>query len=291
MPTTLPNIQLCRDDQPGSILATIECNPIHFGAVRSALGQALRVPARLTDDSRAKNILACGTLSWSGEQEGISVPAQPLVFNHSSLLVPVSDEQIAQIEAKRAGNPAIFELRIQAIGSVDGNSAILIGQQPAVMTLGRDAWLTALGALGWGKRRLIELPAFPIGRDPAWDEVGKRLEAANRRLAAGDPGAALTEARVALERTIEVVGSTLGLSRKGPLKPFGEDMAKELERRHAAGGNDHYQVLAAAIRLATSTFGFSSAGAHGGFDVVERASAELSIGLAAALYVYAARVL
>ena len=289
---SLPRIDLSRDDNPGFTMATIEFDPNRFGAIRTSLGQTLRVPAQVTQDSRIKKLLVSGIVSWSGEQDGIPIPAQPIVFNENFFSVPISDEQIARFEGKRAGQVAVIELRIRAFAIVDNVAVILTASFPATVVVQRDEWIKVLEMLGWGTRRLIELPTFPKERGAAWNEIAQRLDAATRRLAAGDSGAAMTEARVALERMIEAIGKALGLEReKTPLKNFAEKLAAALQGQHVERSGDHFAVLADSIRLSISMFGFSSEGAHSGFDAVERANAELAIGLVAALYTHAAKTL
>jgi hypothetical protein len=237
-------------------------------------------------------LIVSGVLSWTGELDGLIIPAQPIVNNRPFLSAPISDEQIVRIERKRAGGQVMLDLRLNGIGTVSNSTWVLSSNFAPTVVVPRDKWLEVLVALGAGTRRIVELPPPPEARGPKWDEAARRIEAASWRLSSGDAGAALSESRTAYERTLEALGDELGRPRKEKeaLKNFADVVATRIDGSHLDRSDDAYVVLAATVRLAAITFGFASHPVHRGLDTTERINAELALQLISTLYTYFARV-
>ena len=142
--------------------------------------------------------------------------------------------------------------------------------------------------LGFGRRRLIELPAPPTREGTLWEAASAQIQAAAGRLATADSGAAMTEARTALQRTIDAIGACIGRSPvKGePFGRFADDIATILGGMHVKKSEDPFQTLADAVRLAKSCAGFASDPPHMGLSSGERVHAELALSIAITLYTY-----
>lgn len=250
------------------------------------------VPVERDNRFQGTPLLVSGQLRWSGEPDGLMIPTQPLPANRPFLVVPITDEQIARIESKRAGGQATFDLALSAIGIVSNSTWILSPSFAPPVVVPRDDWLKVLEQLGAGSRRIVELPAPPQAQGPKWADASGRIEAASWRLSSGDPGGAMSETRTAYERLLEALGDELGRSRleKEPLKNFAEAIASVAEAGHTDRSDDAMAVLAGAIRLAATTFAFASHPVHRGLDTTERINAELALQTVTALYTYLARV-
>lgn len=60
-----------------------------------------------------------GTFCWPGEHVGLMIPLQTVGGGTAELNVPISDEQIASLERKRAGKELRVELDLRAVGTPD----------------------------------------------------------------------------------------------------------------------------------------------------------------------------
>lgn len=134
-------------------------------------------------------------------------------------------------------------------------------------------------------------PCSPCGR-----RMGGGIEADSIRivaLAKADSGAAMAEARTALERTLEAVGDTIGRPRKNreAYRNFAEELAKQFREMHTGRSDDPYEVLADTVQVAISCFGYASYPGHSSLDASERAHAELALSLATTIYTHFGRML
>jgi hypothetical protein len=258
---------------------------------RSTFGGLLKVPAELSNELHGIPLMIAGTLKLAGEREGLAIPAQTPLVNENTLRIPISDEQIARLEEKRAGNAPTFELLLRGVASLDGSTVIVNSTHPVNLPVPLEVWLKTLDKLGFGKRRLIELPPIPARDGVTWEAAAIQIQAAAQRLASGDSGAAMTEARTALQRTLEAVGLSLGVTpqKGGPIGPFVDQITAALNARHEKKSDDPYLALADAVKLVKSCAGFASDPPHTGLLKAERVSAELALSLATALYCYFAR--
>jgi hypothetical protein len=103
----------------------------------------------------------------------------------------------------------------------------------------------------------------------------------------------LTEARTALQRTLDAVALCLGLTpvKGGPIGPFADQIAAALDATHQKKSDDPYATLADAVRLSKSCAGFASDPPHTGLSTTERIYAELALSIATTLYTYFGRTL
>lgn len=290
---TLPRVDFQVDSNPGQIVACLEINAAQrLGGYSSTIGNGLMLPVELMRGYTARILMLSGMLRFAGDTYGLTIPAQPLAFNDGFLQAPISDEQVRRIEERRSGEGAIFELLLKAIGIVDSAPVVLVPIVPTSIVVPRDEWIKVLAALGFGLRRLIELPAPPQGLGSLWDAAAKQIEAASWRLAKGDSRAALTEARIALERTLEAAGDAIGHPRSSgePFTNFAKNLASLFRSKHVDRSSDPYAVLADAIHIAISSFGFASTAAHNAIDAGERAQAELALSVATTVYSYLGRM-
>jgi hypothetical protein len=292
----MTRIDLQLDTAPGHIVFAFECDSARqSGGYRSVFGPMLTLPLQpvinFPPQRRAEPLLVGGTLRWNGENDGIPIAAQPWVINQNRISILLTDGQLERIEERRAAGTgqALFDLSLRALALVDGTTKVLSLPFPALLVIPRDEWVRILDMMGHGVRRLIELPPPPSGLGGLWDSVADAIARGTARLAAGDGGVALGEARTAIERVVEAIGDELGLQRAGPFRQFGDRVAGVLRERHTSSG-DSYGVLANATALAVELFGFASEPAHQGFGSSDRQNAEFALSLATTLYCYTAKL-
>lgn len=296
MTTTLPGIDFFRDGVIGTIVATVQCNiPKRIRGQRSTVGPVLQLPLEAARERSAKIMMLYGILKLPGQGEGVTIPAQSFLVNDSQLRIPMTDEELARIEAHRAGKEVGFELWLRGWVMLENQLiALASNNQGVYLSIPREDWIRLLGECGYGTRRLIELPPAP-GRDQQkWDEASALIQGASARLASGDAGGAMTQIRNALQRIIESVGDCVGRPRTGndsALKNYALAVKAELEKKHEDKTDDPYQVLADAVQLVISAFGFASDPPHNDLDAAERAHAELAIATTTAIYCYCAKTI
>lgn len=230
-----------------------------------------------------------GSLCWAGETDGLSVPAQPLLLNRNEFVVPIADEQLVRFEDRRAGGEATLSLQLWGIAEQSPSGpveAVTCGTFAQTFSVPRDCWLEVLDQCGFGKRRIVELPAAPVGAG-SWEGISARLEAASKELAVGRSGASLVETRVALERLADALGSDLGIARdKNSFANYVETLGKKLEELQGPQQGAPYDLVAKLIKTA---FGFASEPPHQGLDRAARDDAELALSTVTMLYSYLAR--
>ena len=285
--------QLSPAKRPGQGGFEIECDPARFHGTRSAVGSTLWVPITIMQTFDATLLALGGSLAFAGDPDGISIPLQPLIDAH--LRVPLTDEQIFLLERKRAGQPLILEIILRGIGSSGAVGAELTAfaalHNPPV-TIQRDEWLRVYDLLGFGKRRLIELPPSPRDEGGLWNVAATSIDAAARRLAIADYGGAMTEARTATEKTLEAVAGAMEVPRKKgeAFRNFFERILSEVRSRHEKRGDDPFGALAGTLTLCSHLFGFASGGPHHHLERTEAMDAELALSLISAMYTYFARL-
>jgi hypothetical protein len=264
-----------------------------FTADRSTFGGVLKLPVELSQGFPGTPLMLGGWLRMTGEREGLVIPAQSIIMNENTIRIPISDGQIARFEERRAGIEPTFELMLRGLAAQNGSVSVVSATNAVYLVVPISEWLKVLDQLGFGHRRLIELPPLPIRESSAWEAALNQIEAAARRLRAADSGAAITEARTALQRTLDAAAVSIG---RPPVKgerfrPFAEEIATRLESMHQNNGDDPYKALADGVRLAISSFSFASETPHVGFSYAEMVHAELLLTLATAIYTYFARTL
>jgi hypothetical protein len=294
-----PRMDFQQDNAPSQSLLAFEFELARCRGLHSTFGPVFMLPIKrvpnfpLPPEPRADPLLVSGSLSLVGEPCGLAIPGQSWLFNQSELAVPITADQLERLEQKRAGMEPIFELRLQVIGFANGVPMALspISYHPITLIIPRDQWLRVLDTMGHGLRRLIELPPAPKGLGDGWDEVTQHFAKSAARLAAGDAGVAMGEARIATERLLEVIGQQLQRPRgeKEHLQPFCDVLVSKLKKQHRPRTDDPSKTLMYTIELLSELFKFASHPPHTAYDGAERYVAELALSLATTLYGYAAR--
>jgi hypothetical protein len=101
-------------------------------------------------------VLVGGTLGWPGELSGLAVPAQPILRNPAELRIPLSDDQLARLEARRAGAELILDLRLWGLAQFNAAPIpVTSGYNATTIPIPRERWLVVLAECGFGQRRLI----------------------------------------------------------------------------------------------------------------------------------------
>jgi hypothetical protein len=211
------------------------------------------------------------------------------LLNRNEFVVPIADEQLVRFEDRRAGGEAMLSLQLWGIAEQSPSGpveAVTCGTFAQTFSVPRDRWLEVLDNCGFGKRRIVELPAVPVGAR-SWEGISARLEAASRELAAGRSGASLVETRVALERLADALGSDLGIARdKNSFANYVEMIGKKLKEFQGDQKVAPYELV---VRLIKTAFGFTSEPPHQGLDRSARDDAELALSTVMMLYSYLAR--
>ncbi len=165
MNVSLPTVRLSADDRPGEPITAYAINAAQrTGANRGSLGASLLLPLEQDRSLPAIPLLVWGSLCWNGESEGIPIPAQtPSRMTIPTMLsVPVTDEQIARLESKRAGGQTLLDIRLNVLADISGRVVTCSsGGYPTMVVIPRDEWHKILSMLGYGERRLIEFPPAP----------------------------------------------------------------------------------------------------------------------------------
>lgn len=261
----LPRITFDIDDQSGRAIHALDIEPSRFRGSQSVFGATFHLPVSLfTFPERSyRPSLFAGTLCWADEPDGLAIPLQPLLFNRSELAIPVSDDQLARLDVRRAGSEPRFTLYLWGTAQEIATGTVRNvrgGSFPTNVQVPHNQWLVVLKACGFGERQLIELPAPPTDLEGDWRSAAERLAAAANRLAEGEPGVALGEVRIALERIADAVGARLGIARanasgkKMPLATYIDAIASDLKKRHVDNIDDPFAVLSALFK---ATFGFA----------------------------------
>jgi hypothetical protein len=292
MRSTLPHVDLQKSDNPGMTLLALEINPSQ-GVLGQAgtLGMSLLIPVRVSVPNTAVPLSVSGTICWANEQSGMYIPSQLFTFHTRYLKVPITDEQVARLEARRAGAQVFLKLELEVVATLEGSIVLLTMMNQTTFTISQPEWSRILFELGYGSRYLIELPPAPAAANKLWVESSKQISEMSHRLAAGDSGAALIEGRPALRNLLEAVGAALGRPRKASDNdgPYADVIAALIRANHVYRSSDAYEVLARTIELAKHIFGFASEPGHSGMRSTDRMNAELALGLITALYGFLAR--
>src|SRR5579875_517057 len=290
----LPRLDFAAHDHPGQIVFMLELDPERTRGARPTSGPIVYLNLTQPRDRSGSSgthepLWIGGWISWTGENDGLLIPAQPPLLNRSEFAVPLSDDQLTRIEERRSGGGATFTLQLWGVARASSGlvESVTSGTFAVPFSVPRERWLEVLTQCGFGKRRIIELPPAPVAIADVWSAVSGRLEAASRELAAGRWGASLTETRVALERLADAVGFDLQISRgKEPFGNYVDTLGKALESLARDQKSAPYDLIAKLIRAA---FAFASDPPHQGLDRGARDDAEFALSATITLYVYLAR--
>lgn len=269
---------------------TFDFDPSQCTGSRTAFGARLMISGNLKVVGRkAQPLEMGGILSWETEHgNGLAIPQQPAYGGTTPLVVPISDRQLAGIEAIRASGEAKFGLSLYALARrEDGTPAVYKSWGALPYVVPRDRWKDALAGCGYGKIHIVELPVPPEVKD-AWARSAATLAESSNEFAQGNYGFSLGHTRNAIQQIVDVLEQTLDIT-SPPSLPFGnrvEAVSARLTELHAKRSADPYAVLGSLVR---SAFDFSSDPVHRGYEIPNREDALLALSLTVALHTYLAR--
>jgi hypothetical protein len=277
----------------GSGQTILRAEAEHFGGGRNAFGPFLWFHLQWPYDvSLAKHrpLSVQGALLWAEEQDGLPIPLQAVLPN-AAVAVPISDNQLVQLEERRSGGEPQFSIRLQALALRDDNGAVTTlshGYMPQRLAVSRDAWISILAQCGFGLRRIVELPPPPSGLGEKWDEANQSLAIASQRLARGHDEEAIAAVRKALERIVEAVGESVGKPRQksGAFQPYVEEIAKFAAAVPSQRPQNPFPLISELIK---ATFRWTSGYVHKEAATSQRDEAVSGIALGTAIYGFAAR--
>ena len=228
---------------------------------------------------------------WANDGVGLAIPMQSLRTGGTALWIPVSDHQLAAFEQCRAQKEPEFQLRLTAIAQDPADGKVrrysFHGGATANLSIPRDRWLFVLDQCGFGRIRIIELPAPPQTDDKEWSRCADLLAAASRDFSSARYGEAIGSIRAAIQQMVGILESRLGITQISPVfKARVDVLSAKLKDLHEKRGADPFYVLSSLI---DAVFGFTSEPSHRGFDVGTREDAEFALSLATSLYAYLAR--
>lgn len=293
-------------DAPGQIVLRAEADPGHFGGGRTAFGPFLRLQLQWPYDPvipRHRALAVQGALLWSadpGGYGGLAIPLQAVTPN-GPVMIPVSDDQLARLEERRAGGEPNFAVRLEALAQREALSGSDLTLDVAVRTVthgygnmaqqlpvSRDTWARVLDQCGFGLRRMVELPPAPSGLGGKWDEASASLASAARLLAQGHDEQAIAAVRKALERIVEAVAAAVGeppRTGKGGFGPYVDKLADRITALPSDRPQNPFPLVSSLLR---ATFNFASGYAHGDAAASQRVEAVFAVALGTALYGFAA---
>jgi hypothetical protein len=290
-------------DAPGQIVLRAEADPGHFSGGRNAFGPILLLRLQWLYDAsipRHRPLAVQGTLQWGADpngSEGLAIPLQAVTLN-GPVRIPVSDDQLAQLEERRAGGEPDFAVRFEALvqreapAGADRTPDLAVrtvthGYMAQPLAVSRDAWARILDRCGFGLRRMVELPPPPGGLGGKWDEASMELAGASKLLAQANDEQAIAAVRKALERIVEGVAAAVGEpppSGKGGFGPYVVKLADRIKAMEPARSHPFHLVAS----LLRTTFDFASGHAHGSSASSRRDEAVFAVALGTSLYAFAA---
>jgi len=290
-------------DGSGQVVLRAEADAGHFGGGRNAFGPFLRLQLYWPYDANIpphRALAVQGALLWGGDPEGsggLAIPLQAVTPN-GPVLIPVSDDQLARLEERRAGVEPDFAVRLDGLAQREGQGgadrtpdlavrAVTAGHHPQRLGVSRDQWARTLDACGFGLRRMVELPPPPGGLGGKWDEAAASLAGASRLLAQGHDEQAIAAVRKALERIVEAVAAAVGEpphTGKGGFGPYVTALADRIKAAEPAKSHPFHLVAA----LLRTTYDFASGHTHGASVSSRREDAVFAVALGSSLYGFAA---
>jgi len=261
-----------------------------------------------------------GVLVWNtehGMMPGIRIPSQIVGSNTRHLQVPVTDEQIEEIEKRRNGEAVAFRIALLGLATVPNPEHQLVyvvtqqdgstltearprmelrdlhaaGDGAEPIRIEREQWLKILESAGFGTRRLVELPqpSLPTGADKRWDECLRLLNSATESFRTGRYEDVLSTCRKIIEGVTEVLCNRWGIVRdhKKPITQWAKDLPERL-----AGVWPHEPedgVLFAS--LLTTSFKWTNGAHHYGSGIPLREEVSFALSLTTDLLAFGAQVL
>ena len=288
----LPSFFLARDSGNGGTLVKINIDPSRLSSASSSLGFTLNLPYEI-EFATCEVMQLSGTLAYYGEYYGIAIPNQPRLFNQSHLGIPISSEQLARLERKRAGSDLTFDVSLAGFVSVADGVLNVKASNPTTIHIPREVWMRVLQTFDGRHHRLIDLPPVPEYKQGQWGYADEALQKSSWRLASGDAGGSMIETRTALEKTVEAIGASFARPRCEGDKAFRnyvEAVAEKLKSVHEDRTDDPCAVLSYSLSLCVALFSYASESAHQGLSLTTMADAEMALSITTAIYSFGVRL-
>lgn len=311
----------------GNLQITVELDPAEIVGWRGAFGSALLLPLKiahsLTDDAEVRLHSLEGWIAWSSDSvvlSGIRIPSQTVSRNSERLVVPITEEHIAEIEKRRTGEAVVFRVALAGLATIpnpnhtapqytrqqDGKMAPGSVQFPEVhavrqshgdggefLRIEREHWLTILEQLGAGRRRLIELPepTLPVGQ-AEWKACMRLLEEAAYLFRLGQYPHVVKNCRTIIEGVTDVLCAGYGIERDRT-KPWMRfrDWSKGLPEHLTKLWTSDPSAGAVLYELLCAGWSWTSPSHHYGSGIPEREEVSFALSLATDLLVFGAQVL
>lgn len=309
----------------GNLGVRVAVDPTLIQGYRGVFGPALLVPFETVPygtSTGPKITLHSleGVIVWNtehGMMPGLRIPSQVVGPNTRHLQVPVADEQIEEIEKRRNGEAVALKITLRGLATVPNpeyQMAYVIQRQggsPSVepqprlelrdlhamgdgsetIWIEREQWLKILEGVGFGTRRLVELPqpSLPTGEDARWAECLRLLNSATQAFRSGHYEEVLSTCRKIIEGVTEVMCNRWGIVRdhKKPITQWAKDLPAQLAT--VWSHDPEYATMFAA--LLTTSFKWTNRAHHYGSGIPLREEVSFALSLSTDLLVFGAQVL
>jgi hypothetical protein len=227
-----------------NISIKVEIDPSLIKGQRGVFGPALliNIACATVADSIAGEVTLHsleGWITWASEGNfgpGILIPSQTVDPNTTSLIVPITDEQINAINDRRTGDYVTLDVKLRGLATIPNQrvkvAQPLQGQQQLAMprletkvvweqsnagqrvNIPLQTWLTVLKGLEAGRRRLVELPepTLPPADSARWETCLGLLSKAAEAFP-NETDKVLSNCRLVIEGVVVVVGNHFGITR------------------------------------------------------------------------------
>jgi len=256
-----------------------------------------------------------GWITWADEGNfglGIRIPSQTVDPNTTSLLVPITDEQIKAINDRRSGDYVTLDVMLRGLATIP-NPRVKVAQtlprqqqqgmprlETKVVWEPRNAgqrvniplatWLTILKGLGAAKRRLVELPEpkLPPADSASWETCLGLLSKASEAFP-DKTDVVLSNCRRVIEGVVVVLGNHFGITRdpKKPMSVWAKDLPDQLK---SVWSNDP-EASRLFFALLAAAFTWSSDTHHYNATVPQRDEAAFALELTTDLLVFGTQIL
>lgn len=273
-----------------NIKITIEIETTNITGMRPMFGPELYVPFTCTPDLASNSPIRLhsleGWMVWNSEQAvlgGIRIPSQIIGPNQAKVIIPVTDEQIVAVEAKRTGDVVSFRVAFAGLATIPSPTKRLpssgttgsellevhqvyqyAGDGAEFLTIDLAHWIKILDGLQLGKRRLVELPEpyLPAGQDH-WAECLRVLTVATQQYREHEFESVLANCRKVVEGCTAVLCSRWGVTRdqQKPFTVWSKDLQTHLASIWKIDPEDSvmfYALLNAAWKWTSSTHHYDS---------------------------------
>lgn len=308
MPTISIYLSAWSSPQYGNFAVTID--PSDVTGLRDHSGGVLQFPVSVQpEDCRTEQaVIALEGWLRSGHDDGtvlgIHAPLQTISPNYHYLRFPVTQTQLAYIEARRAGGEALLSLTMAGlanvpIGPVPDDQA----HSPAAFTrpirdngsgvtimIPQQQWLKALRDMGYGEIRILELPALSSKAiSSQWSECVRLLTRATDEHRTGTNETAMASCRLVVEGLVVVIAQQWCIVRR-PGQSF-EGWLKEVERRMSGAWPEDAGAAKVLTAVYLAVWQWTSESHHYRSRIPLHHETALVLGLTADLLAFAAQLL